>query len=157
MNLSTRSLCLHKPNNYPFQQARANMPMSSETCSQNTWRSLFLSETLDFSCVSCLCLYSVKWGAMEQQKSEAGEAFCCIRLENILKYLGSPCNLSLYEFKTAIRAWANHIQWKKTYYHDDFCYTSLFTPPFFLVWLWRQFWGFLVFFGFFVWFVVVLF
>lgn len=94
MNLSTRSLCLHKPNNYPLQQARANMPMSSETCSKNTYKSLLLSETLDFSCVSHLCLYSVKWGAMEQPKSEAGEAFCCIRLKNILKYLSSPWNLS---------------------------------------------------------------
>lgn len=58
MSVSSRSLCLHKPNHYPLQQARANMPMSSETCSKNAYKSLFLSETLDFSCVSHLRLYS---------------------------------------------------------------------------------------------------
>lgn len=100
MNLSTRTLCVHKPNHYPLQQARANMLKSSETCSKNTcfYKSLFLSETLDFSCVSHLCLYSsytsVKWGTMEQRKARQGRLFAGIRFENIFKYLSSPYNLS---------------------------------------------------------------
>lgn len=34
------------------------MPIPSETCQKNTCKSLFLSETLDFSCVYSLYLYS---------------------------------------------------------------------------------------------------
>lgn len=34
------------------------MPTSSETCSKNTYKSLFLSETLDFIYVSSLYVYN---------------------------------------------------------------------------------------------------
>lgn len=54
-------------------------------------------------------------------------------------------SLPFYEFKTAIRAWPNHTQWKKLNYHDDFFYTSLFITPFFLVWFWGLVFGLFLF------------
>lgn len=88
----------------------------------------------------------VRWNSREASQ---GRLFAAIRLESIFKvsYLPLAISLPFYE-TTAIRARPNYPQWKKTYYHD-FCYTSLLTTAFFLVW----FWGVLLvcFFLFFVW------
>lgn len=75
----------------------------------------------------------VRWNSREASQ---GRLFAAIRLESIFKvsYLPLAISLPFYE-TTAIRARPNYPQWKKTYYHD-FCYTSLLTTAFFLVWFW---------------------
>lgn len=74
------------------------MSMSSETYSKHTYKSLLLSQTLDFRCVSSLHVYSSHASIttevqQNRKKARKGECFAGIRFENTSGHLCSPCSL----------------------------------------------------------------
>lgn len=71
----------------------------------------------------CTVSNEVRWNS---RKVRQGKLFAVLGWK-ISSSILAPLEISLPldKFTTAIRAWANHIQWEKTYYHDDFCYNVL--------------------------------